>query len=195
MDEATTHGTDEGRASVRDFDPASQNREASGGSQADRGKSHARVIEEAAEQGRRAAESTAETLRDAQERTTRMAAEAGGELKSLAKNWADDQSVAFGEAANFMLSWQRQVAGFVNTRIERNMRFGRNLLEARDPSTVLRLYGEYGREMMTDYATCLTSIGERSISQARHRGEQVIGGAEAANDQLQAGAQRIADRA
>lgn len=194
MDEATTYGTNQGRASVRDFDAAAiQTRE--GVSRAEHRKSQARVIEEAAEQDRPAAESAAETHRDAQERVRQTAGEAGGQMKSLAKAWADDQSVGFGGAANFMLSWQKEVAGFVSTRIERNMRFGRNLLEARDTSTLLQLYGQFGREMMTDYATCLTSIADRSINQGRQRGDQVIGGAEAANDHPRAGAQRIADRA
>jgi hypothetical protein len=187
MDETAKQETGEARARVHDFDPQREERKTNGGS---RGNDQARIFEEPRQQGRRAAEDFSGRAEKMGNRGSGIAEEAASGLHAINRMWADSSSMSFGTAANFMLSWQRELADFFSKRIEKDVQFGRRLIDARDPMTLMRLNAEFARETLSDYATCTAEIATRAVSDAQQRGCQIVERAEETVDDLRQRAQR-----
>src|SRR5512143_48596 len=112
MEEENTQGSGEGRPRVHDDNPQGEEQRSNddGRSVPELRASRVRFIDEKREQRGDGAQ--------------QQANEAGTELWSYPRAWADSGSVAFGTAAYLVLSWQRELADFFSMRINKDLQFG-----------------------------------------------------------------------
>jgi hypothetical protein len=192
MDERTDQGRNEGHPRVHDYDPNQEEsnqeeRRSNGGSEKGRGKSRVRFLDEKPD-----VRSTAS--QNGGQQAEKRVSKAGNELSSFAGAWTDTGSVAFATAAYFFLSWQRQTAAFCGMRLDKDLQFGRRLVEVRDPAAWVRLNSEYVREAVSDYTSSLSDLTMQSARDAQQKGYEVFGRAEKAAEHLRASAEHAAGR-
>ena len=186
MDDKTDQGRNEGHPRVHNYDPNQEERRSNGGSEKGRGKSRVRFLDEKPD--------VRTASQNGGQQAEKRVSEAGNELSSFAGAWTDTGSVVFGMAAHFFLSWQREVAHFFGMRLDKDLQFGRRLVEVRDPAAWVRLNSEYVREAVSDYTSSLSDLTMQSARDAQQKGYEVLGRAEKAAEHLRASAEHAAAR-
>ena len=188
MDKKTDQGRSEGHPRVHDYEPNQEDRRSYGNSEKGR---RVRFLDEKPDVRGTASQNGGQ---HAEERVQKRVSKAGNELTSFAGAWTDTGSVAFGTAAHFFLSWQRQTAAFCGMRLDKDLQFGRRLVEVRDPAAWVRLNSEYVREAVSDYTSSLSDLTMRSAKDAQQKGYEVLSRAEKAAEHLRASAEHSAGR-
>jgi len=112
------------------------------------------------------------------------------ELSHVARVSVDTSGIGATSMVHLFLAWQRELCGFVNTRVTKNLQFLQQLSDTRAPSDFGRIQSQYAQDAITDYTFGVQQVLARSLSVAREGGEDVRHGAEEAASHLR-GAQEV----